>query len=116
MGALVEGFAAARQKHEAQLAENHARDQFIEDQLRGLGRLLDADATFLSEHGMTHTIRSRTMHVEQRRAPLITVHFDPAEKNFLLTFMKDGTHLISATTDEAAKAIGAHVYDLQRQK
>ena len=56
------------------------------------------------------------MHIEQKRAPLITVHFDPAEKNFLLTFMKDGTHLTSATTDEAAKAIGAHVYDSQRQK
>jgi len=116
MGALVEGFDAARQKHQAQLAENRAREQFIEDQLRALGGLLDADAAFLSEHGMTHSMRARTMHIEQKRAPLITVHFDPAEKNFLLTFMKDGTHLTSATTDEAAKAIGAHVYDSQRQK
>jgi hypothetical protein len=56
------------------------------------------------------------MHIEQRRAPLITVHVDPAEKNFLLTFMKDGTHLTFAAIDEAAKAIGAHVYDSQRQK
>jgi hypothetical protein len=66
---------------------------------------------------VTHTMRARTMHIEQRRAPLITVHVDPAEKNFLPTFMKDGTHLTtSATIDEAAKAIGAHVYDSQRQK
>jgi hypothetical protein len=36
MGALVEGFAAAREKHEAELAESRAREQFVEAQLRGL--------------------------------------------------------------------------------
>jgi hypothetical protein len=116
MGALMDGFAAAREKHDAQLAESRARDQFIEGQLRGLAGVLDEDAAFLSEHGLSHTLRSRTMHIDQRRAPLITVHFDPAEKTFTLTFMKDGTHFTSATSNEAARAIGAHVFDTQRQK
>src|SRR5438105_15743891 len=111
MGALIEGFAAARHKHDAQVAENRAREQLIEDQLRVLGRLLDEDAAFLSEHGMSHTLRSRTMHIDQKRVPLVTVHFDPAGKAFLLTFMKDGSHLTGATAAEAAQAIGAHVYD-----
>jgi hypothetical protein len=116
VGALIEGFAAARQKHEAQLAENRAREQLIEGQLRVLAGLLDEDAAFLKEHALTHTLRVRTMHIDQRRAPLITVHFDPAEKTFLVTFMRDGSHVMCATTDEAARAIGAHVYDSQRQK
>jgi hypothetical protein len=65
---------------------------------------------------MSHTIRSRTMHIDQRRAPLVTVHFDPAEKTFLLTFMKDGSHLACASSNEVARAIGARVFDPQRQK
>ena len=116
MGAVVEGFAAARERHEAQLAESRARDQFIEGRLRELAGVLDDDAAFLNEHGLSHTLRSRTMHIDQRRVPLITVHFDPAEKTFTLTFMKDGTHFACATTNEAAGAVGAHVYDTQRQK
>ena len=116
MGPLVEGFAAAREKHDAQLAESRARDQFIEEQLRGLAGVLDDDAAFLSEHGLSHTLRSRTMHIDQRRVPLITVHFDPTEKTFTLTFMKDGSHFTCATSNEVARAIGAHVYDSQRQK
>src|SRR5437016_3170466 len=59
MGELANGFEAARRKHAAQLAEARARDQFIEVQLHGLGKLLDADASFLSDHGMTHAIRNR---------------------------------------------------------
>ena len=116
MGAVVEGFAAARERHEAQLAESRARDQFIEGRLRELAGVLDEDAAFLGEHGLSHMLRSRTMHIDQRRVPLITVHFDPAEKTFTLTFMKDGTHFACATTNEAAGAVGAHVYDTQRQK
>ena len=116
MGALVEGFLAAQEKHEAHLAETRARDQLIGEQLRGLGRILDEDASFLNEHGMNHTIRSRTMHIDQRRAPLVTVHFERTDKTFLLTFMKDGSHLTCATDNEAARAIGAHVFDPQRQK
>jgi hypothetical protein len=116
MGALVQGFRAAQEKHEAQLAENRARDQLIDEQLRGLAGILNEDAAFLSEHGISHTMRSRTMHIDQRRAPLVTVHFDPAEKTFLLTFMKDGSHLTCASAVETAGAIGAHIFDPQRQK
>jgi len=116
MGALVDGFDAARRRHEAQLAENRAREQFVEDQLRDLGRVLDEDAAFLNDHGLAHAIRARTMHIDQKRAPLVTVHFDPAEKKFLLTFMKDGSHLTCTTQSEAAQAIGARVFESQRQK
>ena len=116
MGALVDGFETARQKHEAQLAEARARDQVVEVQLQALGKVLDVDAAFLSERGMTHALRARTMHIEEKRAPLVTIHFDPVEKTFTLTFMKDGSHLTCATPEEAAKAIGGHVFDRQRQK
>jgi hypothetical protein len=77
MGALVEGFVAAREKHEAQLAESRARDELIDEQRRGQAGVVEADAAFLSEHAMSHTIRSRTMHIDQRRAPLGARVFDP---------------------------------------
>ena len=116
MGALSEGFEDARQKHAAQLAENRAREQVIEDHLRGLEKILEEDAAFLSEHDIALAIKARTMHVDQRRSPMITVHFDPAEGKYQLTFMKNGSHLICATPDEVAKAIGGHFYELQRLK
>jgi len=81
-----------------------------------LGVLFDADASFLNEHNMVHAIRHRALHIDQRRTPMITAHFDPADKTFTLTFMKDSSHQTCATAEEAAQAIGAHVYDLQRQK
>jgi hypothetical protein len=116
MGALVEGFETARQKYETQLAEARARDHVVEGHLLALGKVLDEDAAFLGERGMTHALRARTMHIEEKRAPVITIHFDPAEKTFTLTFMKDGSHLTCATPEEAAKAIGGHVFERQRQK
>jgi hypothetical protein len=116
MGALLEGFADAQRKHEAQLAETRAREQLIEDRLHALAGILDDDAAFLGEHGMSHAMRARTMHIDQKRVPLITAHFDATEKTFQLTFMKDGSHATFATPEEAAKAIGGHVYDLQRRQ
>jgi hypothetical protein len=116
MGAIVEGFETARQKHEEQLAEARARELLVEDQLQALGKVLDEDTGFLKQHGMSHAIRARKMHIEQKRVPLITAHFDPAEKTFNLTFMKDGVHATFATPEEAGRAIGAHVFDLQRRQ
>jgi hypothetical protein len=116
MGALVDGFETARQKHETELAEARSRERVAEEQLRGLGKLLDEDATFLREHAMTHTLRAHALHIDQKRAPLITAHFDPSEKTFLLTFMRDASRLTCTTPEGAAKAIGGHVYDTQRQK
>lgn len=116
MGALAEGFEIAQRKHEAELAEARARDQLIEDRLRDLGRLLDEDAAFLREQGMTHTMRAHTLHIDQKRIPLITAHFDPTARIFQLTFMKDGSHATVGTPEEAAKAIGGFVYESQRQR
>ena len=112
MGAVLEGFEAARKRHDELLEEGRQREKLIDDQLHALGRLLDDDAALMKSHNITHEFGNRMMRVSHKRSPIMTIHFDPIEKQFQLTIMKDGSHSLSPSLEECARGIGAYVFDM----
>ncbi len=112
MGAVMEGFEAARLKHDRELEDRRQREKLVDEELHALARLLDKDSTLLAKHGITHEFAGRALRVNHGRSPILTIHFNAADKQFQLTAMKDGAHSVWSTEDACAGAIGGHIFDL----
>jgi hypothetical protein len=111
MGALSDGYDAARRKYEEQVSEHHRKELDVDDHLHAVAAMLDQDATFLKDKEFSHETSHRILRINHRRSPVITVHFDPEDKNYIVTFMRDGTRAAMATADECAGAIGAMMFE-----
>ena len=111
MGALLDGFEVARRKREALMEERHHKEKDVDQHLHTLAALLDQDRAFMQEHGISYQIVPRTLHVIVNRSPVVTVHYEPEDNTFRVTFMADGTHVAPATVEESARVIGEMVFD-----
>ena len=112
MGAVFEGYEAARQKHEELLAERHRRDEQIDQHLRDLVAILDEDVAFLQKNGITHELTGRTLRVSRSRSPIVTVHFEPDKAEYQVTFMVDGSRSTATATAECARAVGKMLFSI----
>jgi hypothetical protein len=110
MGALFEGFDAARRKQEAQVIEHHRKEMDIDDHLQAVATMLDQDIGFLKEREFTHDTVHRILRLNHRNSPVITVHFATEEKAYIVTFMRDGTKRTITGPEECAKAIGEMIF------
>ena len=111
MGALSDGYEVARRKREAQIAALHHKEEDVDHHLHTLAALLDEDKAFMQELGMSYELVPRTLHVIVNRSPVVTVHYEPEDNTFRVTFMADGTHVAPSTAEEAAGVIGEMVFD-----
>ena len=112
MGALSDGFDAARKEHDDRIAERQRKEQLADRRLEELGQLLDLDAAMMAEHGITHETSNRTLHVSHKRSPIAAIHFDPAEEQFRTTYMRDNTSGSAKSAEECANALGALLFNL----
>jgi DNA-binding protein H-NS len=116
MSALFDGFEIARRKHEEEVAQRRLKEEAADQQLRELVNLLDQDAKFMQQYGITHDIVHRTLRVSHNRSPAVTVHYQPEEGKFQVTLMDNGAQASLATAEECAKAIGEMLFSLIRPK
>ncbi len=93
-----------------------ARRRRSTEQLAALAALLDEDADLLKQHGFTHEMANRAMHVSHNRSPVITVHYHPDEMHYLVTWMRDGTKISPTAPDECARTIGRLVFEESTQR
>lgn len=112
MGALTDGFDAARKEHDERVAERRRKEELVDERLATLARLLDEDAAFMGKHDVGHETAARILHVKHHRSPIMAVHFDPAESQYRMTYMRDNTSATAATAEDCAKAVGALLFSL----
>jgi hypothetical protein len=111
MGAVFDGYESARRKHEEQVAALHRKEEDVDQHLHALAALLDEDKAFMQEHGISHQLAPRALHVVVNRSPVVTVHYEPEDGTFRVTFMADGANVTPSTAEEAARAIGGMLFD-----
>ena len=112
MGALFDGYEAARRKREALLAERHRKEEDVDRHLHNLCDLLRQDKDFMQQHGVVCDVAQRVLHVQFNRSPVITVHYQPEDESFRVTFMSDGSQVGPSTVEETAKAIGEMLFNI----
>jgi hypothetical protein len=110
MGALSEGYGAARTAHEAVVAEVLRKEGVVTQELRALGNLLGTDAEFLKENHVTYELINRAIHVHHDRSPVATIHYAADSHEFTATLLFDGSHASTKTAEECAKAIGGMLF------
>jgi hypothetical protein len=116
MGALFEGYDAARKKRDDLVAEGRRKEDLIDHELLALGSLMSEDAAFLKDNGVSFEIAHRTMRVTHKRSPVVTVHYGPDEREYVVTAMRDGSHSTLKAPAECAKAIGEMLFDILKAK
>jgi len=112
MGALFDGFEAARQKQEALIAERRRREEIVDQHLQGLSKLLDEDQTFLDGKGFGHDIGHHTLRILRNQSPIIVVHYEAEASTFRMKSMSDDTEVTMASAEDAAKTLGEMVFRL----
>lgn len=112
MGAMLDGYEAARKEHDDRIAERHRKEQLVDEQLKAVADLLDADSGLMAKFGIAHETSNRTLHLVHQRSPIMAIHYDPAENQFRLTYMRDNTNASAASAEECAKAVGALLFHL----
>ena len=112
MGALFEGYEAARRKREALLAEHHRKEEDVDRHLHALADLINQDKDFMAQHGIACDVAQRVLHVQYNRSPVITAHYQPEDEIFRVTFMSDGSQVAPSTVEETAKAIGEMLFNV----
>jgi DNA repair exonuclease SbcCD ATPase subunit len=112
LGAVFEGYEAARQKYEELIAERHRREEQIDQHLRELAAILDEDVAFLQKNGITHELAGRALRVNRNRSPILTVHFEPDKAEYQVTFMVDGSRSTATATAECARAVGKMLFSM----
>jgi hypothetical protein len=110
MGALFDGFEAARQKREAVIAERHRKEEIVDHELHELIALLEQDGDFLKKNGVGYEIINRTMRVSHQRSPVVTIHYGPDDKKYVMTVMHDGSHATLDSVADCARAIGETLF------
>jgi hypothetical protein len=110
MGALVEGYEAARKRRDEQIAERHRKEELADHELHELDGLISQDADFLAKNGIAHEVVNRTMRLAYQRSPVVTVHYSAEEKLYEMTIMHDGSRFNSTNAAECAKAIGEALF------
>ncbi len=116
MGALFEGFETARRKREALLVERHRKEEDVDRHLHALADLLNQDKDFMQQHGITCDVAQRVLHVQYTRSPVITVHYQPEDETFRVTFMSDGSQVGPSTPEQTASAIGEMLFNILSKK
>jgi hypothetical protein len=106
MGALLDGYDAARQRRYAQLAERHRKEEAIDHELHEAVSLIGQAAKFLQDNEVSYEIVNRTLRIAHQRAPLIAVHYNPEAQRYETTFMPDGSQATAASPEECVKGIG----------
>ena len=110
MGALFDGYEAARRRSEEQIAEHRRKETNVDDHLNLVAALLDQDATFLDNNDLAHQTLNKTLRISHHRSPVITVHFDPEHQTYVVASMRDGTKKPAAAPEECANAIGEMIF------
>lgn len=116
MGALVEGFGAARQRHEEQLAELRRKEGLVDLELHELADLMGQDGQFLKDNAVVCEITNRTLRVSCRHSPAVTVHYNAEAQEYSITLMRNGTQETRKTTEECARAIGEALFEAVTSK
>ncbi len=116
MGAMFEGYEAARKKREALLAERHRKEEDVDRHLHALCDLLNQDKEFMTQNGVACDVAQRVLHVQYNRSPVITAHYQPEDEVFRVTFMSDGSQVAPSTVEETAKAIGEMLFNVLSKK
>ncbi|HVZ14449.1 MAG TPA: hypothetical protein VG894_08325 [Bauldia sp.] len=112
MGALADGYAEARKRHDDQVAELHRKETLVDAELHELGALIAQDGSFLKDNGLACEIGHRILRITHLRTPAITVHYNADSQSFSMTIMHDGTVKTLKATDECARAIGEALFDV----
>ena len=116
MGAMFEGYEAARKKREALLAERHRKEEDVDRHLHALCDLLNQDKEFMTQNGVACDVSQRVLHVQYNRSPVITAHYQPEDEVFRVTFMSDGLQVAPSTVEDTAKAIGEMLFNVLSKK
>jgi hypothetical protein len=106
MGALTEGYIAARTRQDEQTAEIHRKEEVVDHELHLLGGMLSADAQFLKDNDVAFEYSHNAMRVSHRRSPVATIHYSAESQSYGVTIMKDGSQRTPKTTEECARALG----------
>ena len=106
MGALTEGYIAARTRQEEQAAEAHRKEEVVDHELHLLGELLSVDAEFLKDNDVAFDYSHNTMRVSHKRSPAATIHYSAEGQSYSVTVMHDGSQITPKTTEECARALG----------
>ncbi len=70
----------------------------------------------MQENGITCDVAQRVLHVQYSRSPVITVHYQPEDETFRVTFMNDGSQVAPSTIEEAGRAIGEMLFNILSKK
>jgi len=114
MGTLLDGYDAARQQRDAQVAERHRKEDVIDRELHEVVNQMSEAEEFLRENEIVAEIVNRTLRIAHKRAPVISIHYDPEEQNYATTFMPDGSHETAKSSEECVKSIGGMLFTVLR--